>query len=202
VWKKIDVGRGFHDGNAEVAQYRVNRMIGGYEVPETVYADNSDGIRGSCQAFVSGADIPTIQQVKDNDRIKTDSILATDIICGQGDRHWGNIIVDPRGRLVAVDNGHASFYGPENIQYIMSHNVLISSLFAPAEMNSEFVLHARRIDHGRYVISPVIVDRLRAVARERYDRAFIGIGTERHVNPENGWANLQMIIEKDGVIEW
>jgi hypothetical protein len=202
VWKPIDPGHGFHDGNAEVAQYRVNRLIGGYEVPETVYASNSAGESGSCQAFVPNADTPTVQQVKDNKKNVTDSIIATDIICGQGDRHWGNILVDRNKTLVAVDNGHASFYGPENIQYIMSHNVLISSLFAPAEMNSEFVLHARRIDHGRYVISPVIVDRLRAVARERYDRAFIGIGTERHVNPENGWANLQMIIEKDGVIEW
>jgi len=90
----------------EVAASIVNDELGFQLVPRTVIKDGPKG-RGSVQEFAEGAeDWPKAagKGIATKDLV---DINVYDAVIGNVDRHMGNVMIKPGGRLVAIDNGTA-----------------------------------------------------------------------------------------------
>lgn len=193
VWKAETDASGYHDGNSEVAAYRINQMLGDDSVPETVFSE-LDGQRGSSQIFIDGAkegwditggNTSSMEYLNKNHAAQMDGIIATDIITYNADRHEGNWIVDSGGKLWAIDNGHAQWQKWEDSNHAAAWN---SSLFDKQQ-------------HGSYKFSDESIAKWSKITRQEFDAALMDVSTDFNVRKENAWANLQYIV-REGKIEW
>ncbi len=198
VWKEMEGI--LHDGNSEVATYKLANLLGLDNVPETVYSKNRNGVEGTSQLFVEDAktgdelwdkareELPdesyaVVEQrmlagIKKSERA---DVMALDLITKNIDRHSGNFLVS-KGKLWAIDHGHAT-WGEMN-ETMMKELALNSWLWG-----SERV----RIPQSR-------INQWRKITREEFNVAFSGVSTEKNVNIDNAWKNLRTILDLDGEI--
>ena len=118
VWKATDAANG-HDGRNEVAAYGLNQLLGGDEVPETVFSPGPDGKPGTSQQFVADG-ITALKYELDNrqdatatfintHRDQVERIVALDFMIGNNDRHDQNFLLSESRGVVAIDHGHATW---------------------------------------------------------------------------------------------
>ncbi|MCK9602552.1 MAG: phosphatidylinositol 4-kinase, partial [Sphaerochaeta sp.] len=116
VWKATDAANG-HDGTNEVAAYGLSKLLGGDEVPETVFSPGPHGKPGTSQEFVAdgatslkfyldhGSD--DTKAFIDAHRDQVERIVALDFMIGNNDRHNENFLLSESRGIVAIDHGHA-----------------------------------------------------------------------------------------------
>ncbi len=185
-----------HDGNSEVAAYRLNNLLGFDIVPPTVYAE-AEGKIGSSQKFIDG--LKTGYELEPGN-LKLDSVtpeikeqvLALDYIMGNTDRHSGNWGVDPSGKVWAIDFGNSKWRdGNSGIgKWVVNNNSMIT----------DRELQGYKI-YGKYEFSSDMVDRLKSVSRENFNKEMGYINQDGNVNLDTGWNNMQLLIENGG-IKW
>ncbi len=211
VWKEMGEAYG-HNGNSEVAAYKLANLLGMDNVPETVYADVGDE-KGTSQLFIEDAKVgheiweeadqelkaqlakqelegfdPNPRDVKQ--RVLADikesdraDVVALDLVIGNVDRHDGNWVVS-EGKLWAIDHGHATWQ--KNDAWRMKGLASYSSLW-----------------DGPVTIPKSRIAQWKKITREQFDGAFQGIDTSSvtsRVNVDNAWKNLQTILDLDGEI--
>lgn len=206
IWKPIRAvpgARGYcHDGNSEVAAYRLGELLQEPVVPETVFDQDH---QGTSQRFIEqariAASVPPAEQYellgRQEDRVYT--IVALDFIVGNGDRHPGNFLFDEQGQLWAVDHGHATWqeFGTGVLrQQSLSRNYLLM-WYLGQEPPPE-----RSMKHGIVVFPPHLVERWKKITHEQFEQAFADVSQEGRVRSEAAWQNLQKIVQKEGWIEW
>lgn len=204
VWKPMDGDAGFHDGNSEIAAYRLSQILGA-NVPETKI-EQINGQEGTSQRYIDGL----LGAEAGKQGSGSDAIIALDVIMENPDRHASNWMVNRSGETVAIDNGHAGW------------GLWESGNGSVARRNSLL----GRQENGTYQFDNKNVDRWRSITREQFDKAFTGLRiqhtvTEQHVSraranrgqvierkrvvgniqPDNAWRNLQYIIA-NGSISW
>lgn len=134
-------------GHREVAASRVNEDLGFDLVPTTGRWDGPDG-PGSLQRFSDGstAGLPP----GGYSRVDQERMAVLDYVTGNTDRHPGNYLTGPDGRLVAIDHGY-SF--PENTTDKIRSDFVAQQLDQP--LSPEVMDQVRRADPAQ------IADRLR-----------------------------------------
>lgn len=186
-----------HDGNSEVAAYRLNQLLGGQEVPETVYTEY-EGRQGTSQRFIPGATLGvkvTIAAIQALDRGEVDRVVALDVIINNGDRHGGNFLVKD-GHLIAIDHGHASWGLLASRNPTRTHDLITARYFETWGNTTVTVAQVwGRYNHRGYQFAPEAIAAWKGITREQFDAAMQGISTGRRVNLENAWNNLQYIVE-------
>jgi hypothetical protein len=214
VWKKIDAGYG-HNGNSEVLAYRLNRLLGGDEVPETVYAEDEYGRQGTSQFFVNNATLGITARLDRSEKDlhamvpkeQYDRVLAMDVIMYNFDRHdenwllkedpvWGDV------KLIAIDHGHAR-WKPAQIWRTSEGErraVLLNSMLLGEAMDA----------YGEgmfYKISDSFLSSWAKIKKADFLSIFSGIDTSpisgKAVDPLLAWENLMTLIELDGrIAKW
>jgi hypothetical protein len=117
IQKPMRADSGYHDGNSEVAAYRVAKLMGIDRVPETEFVKPGKGIGkgvggfedqgGTVQRFIDDAHTFTFRdKIDETARLE---IIALDIVTYNPDRHDLNWVHDPSGKIWAIDNGHAGW---------------------------------------------------------------------------------------------
>lgn len=95
----------------EVASYRVDRLLGLDLTPLTVRSgivdDFGDTLAGSAMYFVHDG-----RESRDVGATKPDLLRFFDAVIGNSDRHAGNWLILPDGRVVAIDHNRAFQYRP------------------------------------------------------------------------------------------
>lgn len=212
VWKRIHFRMGdrwLHDGNNEVAADCLDRLLGVDVVPETVF---DPGRTGTSQRFVENGVVGARASPRSQHDVlhkqpeRYYAILALDIILGNPDRHIGNYIYDERGRVWAIDHGLATWlpFGqpPLGFQPLTRSHPLLFHL--GHDMPPEGTAIDEILEQGQVVFPPEMVARWREITEEQFYAAFAdaGVSEEGRVKLRNGWANLQYILDHDGVIAW
>jgi hypothetical protein len=187
VWKGLWEVGGWHDGNSEVAAYRLSEALGFHVVPETVYAQY-EGEDGTSQLFIEDADLGAWRSVREIPDETKEQIIALDIIMYNADRHNGNWVFDTDDRVWAIDHGHAQW------QIFRDSNMAPmwrSQLFGPGRQAT-----------GTFQFSEALMEKLRNVTLDDFYAAFDGVDQSRNVDMYAAVDNLQYILEQDGRIEW
>lgn len=208
VWKETDptnyTGVWGHDGNSEVAAYRLNQLMGGNEVPQTVYAVDDQGRKGTSQQFISDTEGGHYRSQVDTakiDKSQIDRIVALDIITGNGDRHEGNFLFKG-DRVIAIDHGHAHWGKWEDGAWATEKSALLHRWLMGKKVHSKLPsgcdIHAFA---GRYKFDGAFIKQLQGITKADFDKAMAGVSQERHVNLDNAWHNLQFIA-REGQVEW
>jgi hypothetical protein len=218
VWK-MDEATYAQDANAEVAAYRINRLLGGNEVPETVFGEDEDGTPGSSQLFVEDA-VLAMEDYHAKElglerlsltvpKEQFDQVIALDIITNNEDRHLGNFMFK-EGRLIAIDHGYSFWsladYGfgfdPERmgdpVPNQIRDSVRMPRRDSVAYWASEIFGHENIEGRKTYIISPELISRWSEITYEQFLGVLEGISFDRNVHPEKGWTNLQRLIEMNG----
>ena len=205
VWKKMSAADGFHDGNSEVAAYRVSQLLGGDNVPETVFSQG-----GTSQQFIGDLRIGESLLYEDIAHLglrEVESIVALDVVCDNRDRHLGNFGIDSTGKLWAIDHGHSQWahFSTSN-KASMWNNRLLTNI-REAAVRKRQNRADDRLDpwktpsQGRFKFSNKAIARWRQITREQWEAAFEGVSREGNVNPDAGWQNLQYIVNA-GEVTW
>lgn len=227
VWKAMrgDYRRGRynHDGHSEVAAYCLMRLLGGTDVvPETVFEPE-----GTVQRFVPDAFLPwaiprlrgkpaavelpprppaewNIHDLLHAQEERVYTLLALDIIADNGDRHEGNFLFDPTGRLHGIDHGHATWdrwAEPDSEHGPLANSYLLMYFWGKFAGRPRTALR-----HGQLQFPAELVARWRAITPAQFRAAFAPVTASDAslgvVNLENAWANWQYIVAHDGLVEW
>lgn len=205
VFKDMHAARGVHDGNSEVAAYRINQLLGGDEVPETVFTFMGDRI-GTAQQFVTGAILgeeTSILAIQQSDRQALDRIIAMDAIIGNHDRHPGNFLYKD-GKVIAIDHGHANWNRLDNSDPFKSP-LAFNQVARAVQFSSPGLAATDTVGmmdwevNSTWTFSPQSLAAWRGITREQWDAALADVNGERRVNKNNGWENLQTIL-RDGYV--
>lgn len=203
AWKEIVSAGGAHDGNSEVAAYKLNQLLGGDEVPETVFAEY-EGKAGTSQSFVEGATLgaeATAKDILDVDPLSIDRIVALDIIIGNTDRHPGNFLLKD-GKVVAIDNGHASWEVHRKGNSILMYHSLVQAVaeeYAYRTVDDIYEsTYIGRHNTRYYWFDDASIARWKGITRKQFDAALEGISEVERVRKDNAWANLQYIVNSGG----
>jgi len=206
AWKELRAAGDAHDGNSEVAAYKLNQLLGGNEVPETVFAEYR-GRSGTSQTFVEGATLgveATAKTIQDTDPLSIDRIVALDIIISNSDRHPGNFLIKD-GNVIAIDNGHASWGRYREGSTILQRHALVQAIAEEDPTRNVDVMYEstdkwgnRRYNTRYYWFDDASIARWKKITREQFDKALEGISEYGNVRKENAWANLQYIVNSGG----
>lgn len=184
-----------HDGNAEVAASRLDAALGLGVVPKTVHAKSDNGDRGTSQRFIENATLGSIagDAALRANKPRVEEMALLDYVTQNRDRHDGNWLVDPNGRLWAIDNGHAK-YGTMTGMAVKGGQEMIYRAFQPkgAGWSGEVTSHK---------LSPKLHDKVKGLTRDQFDKAMSGVGTERNVNTDYAWRQLQEVANT-GELQW
>jgi hypothetical protein len=222
VWKDMQGASGYHDGNSEIAAYRMNRLLGGEEVPTTVRSDREvyspvspSGkvtFYGTAQEFVPEADMPNWVHLDDLAQVPREQIervFTLDIIIGNADRHHGNWLLKD-GNLIAIDHGHAQWNlweggrktaGWRNKLWHAWDVATRRAAGMSRDSDPPSILSSKGANHGEFSFSPSNLSRWSQITREQFDRVMTGVDQSRNVNLDNAWENLQHIVE-NGEVTW
>lgn len=192
-----------HDGNSEVAAYRINQLLGGNEVPETVYT-SLGGVRGTAQEFITGATLgedTSILALQALDPAIKDRAVALDAIIGNVDRHPGNFLFRD-GQLFLIDHGHANWLSLSWDKSAIAHNSLVEAFtFNAAGLSSHDTVGMLPMGlNKRYTFQPESLAAWRNITKTQWDAAFTDVGQTYRVNATTGWHNLQRLLEQ-GYVE-
>lgn len=203
AWKEIVSAGGAHDGNSEVAAYKLNQLLGGNEVPETIFASYKDKA-GTSQSFVEGATLgveATAKDILDVDPLSIDRIVALDIIIGNNDRHPGNFLLKD-GKVVAIDHGHASWAVHKEGSSILMHHSLVQAIAEEYTYRTMDDIYESTYTGGHntryYWFDDASIARWKGITRKQFDAALEGISEVERVRKDNAWANLQYIVNSRG----
>jgi hypothetical protein len=97
--------RGMSLAQREVAAYEVSQILGLNNVPPTAMRE-VNGRTGMVQQFVPGATDFANHGGGTNVRDHFD-MAVLDVVIGNTDRHQGNGIIDPQGKMWAIDHGYS-----------------------------------------------------------------------------------------------
>jgi hypothetical protein len=203
VWK----GPYMDEASAEVAAYRINRLLGGNEVPETVYAENEEGVMGSSQLYIEDADIAFVAKnvgmEKGAPKESYDQIIALDLIIQNADRHFGNYMfkgTESKSILIAIDHGYCHMdrvapIGADGISLKIPSYHYLSRMAARVHGFEE-------IDGFKYyTISSSLIEQWRGITENQFMEIFSGIEIGGRVDPEQAWRNFQAILLTNGRVQ-
>ncbi len=142
----------------EVGTYITDQHLGFNQVPTTVVVDHPVLGRSSAQLWANGTPVQSSGALSAADQ---QMAAVRDYITLEADRHLGNVLQSPDGRLIAIDHGESFPTGLE----------------APV-IRSEFVYHA--LDQN---LDPAVLASVRAVDRTALGRDLLNAGlTQQQVN--------------------
>jgi uncharacterized repeat protein (TIGR03843 family) len=103
----------------EVAVYELSRLLGWHMVPPVVERDGPRGI-GSMQLFIEHNPEEHYFRLRGEDAYRDQFVrLATfDLIANNADRKGGHMLLDPRGRIWAIDNA-LSFHRIDKLRTVI-----------------------------------------------------------------------------------
>ncbi len=102
VFKPEDGGQYGNEHFHEIAAYSLDSKLGFNLTPTTILGSVGDKM-GSLQFFMEG----TTAYKKGNIRAPSETMQVFDFLTNNCDRHLENFMVNPNGRLIAIDNGFA-----------------------------------------------------------------------------------------------
>lgn len=117
--------------NSEVMAYTVDRRLGGYHVPPTIYG-KLNGKKGTFQLIVGNID--SLAQKVDF----PEALMGFDYLIGNRDRTKQNYLITDTGLIIAIDNGNSanSWLSPQIPRTIYRINDLIRQLSSDEYANS------------------------------------------------------------------
>lgn len=199
----------YMSADREVAAYRLNKLMGGSEVPETVIGTGPDGKRGSAQFWIKDAQTSYdyaeehgAEGIAALDRDAVERVIALDYITGNEDRHPGNWLVKD-GQIVAIDHGFSRWDSEKGSQsYYVRESRLVGMYLSAQELMGANKPQGRPSPYtkmsGSYRFSSGILDRWSKITREEFDSALTGINAG---NTDSVWSNFQDLIDK-GAVTW
>jgi len=186
---------GLHDGNSEVAAYEINKLLGGEEVPDTVFSDTF-GESGTSQRFVDGATLGsslTVGDIQRADRLQLERAIALDVIIGNEDRHPGNFLMKG-DNIIAIDHGHASWRLYESTSSGTASNYLFYSAIVKDKSLPVSRAHFGLSGSKPFEFSESSLSQWGNITRDQFNSALSNINQSGNVNLDNAWKNLQYIV--------
>jgi len=151
-------GSGTTKYSSEVGTYVVDRALGFDQVPTTAVIDHPDLGRSAIQSWESGTAVDSAGAYSTTDQ---QMAAVRDYITGEQDRHLGNVLQSPDGKVIAIDGGEAFPPGGENPMY-----------------RSEFVFNT--LDQE---LEPSVLEAVRNVDRAALSQSLLDSGlTQQQVN--------------------
>ena len=199
VWKEMSLIAGQHDGNSEVAAYRISELLGLDIVPETVFTWH-DGRKGTSQRFIPDADVGwgfwkrlgkvpqedraaflDAQRAQHGDRVK--KMIMLDFIIDNHDRHNGNWLIGDggNGRFWAVDHGHC--------RWGMRNPWMAGGVINPQLTRDLYGFNTN------LSIPDDTLQKWREITPTDWGAAMEGVSEEGNVNLAYAWGNFQDLIK-------
>jgi hypothetical protein len=185
VYKDLSDAQGYHNGNSEVAAYELSELLGMEIVPETAFTDSViEGNRGTVQRFIDDAILGDSIPIGSLSKEVKERMLALDIITFNADRHEGNYLRDPVGKIWAIDHGHSQWLPWEGSNKAVMWNSAITE----------------RASSGSFEWSAETREKWSQIDRETFMGSLSGVQLQPEAK-EAAWGNLQYII-KNGDVSW
>lgn len=200
VWKPLVADDGEHKGENEVAAYKLNRLLGGKEVPKTSFM-NLDGNAGTIQDYVSNTtpgDTITVEEVKHASNDSIDNILMMEAIMYNVDRYAGNFLLNKDGDIVAIDHGHSQWKPIRKGYPTVPDNAIFDALRTKEDNHIVGSDDYTEVDYGyTHKFSPKSMARYRDITKD----AFLESLQDIHPDDANvAWDNFQKLLSK-GYVE-
>lgn len=190
VWKAISAAEGFHDGNREVAAYRLSTVLGLHNVPATTYYTH-DGEEGTVQRF--------IEKPLPGGRMKQEdikSMVFLDDIINNNDRYPKNWVTDMDKKGWAIDHGHAAMWTDADIKNIDRWKPYQRYADVRMNMMPDGKLPARA--EGFWVsyasVPGTTLARWRRLTKDQFVRAFVGVKQDAYgVDVDKLWEAFKLV---------
>lgn len=217
VWKAVeqpgDNAMG-HNGNCEVAAYRLSQLLDMDNVPTTEFMARA-GVDGTVQQWIDGLAFELRQEAFQTNKFRSisasdfENVLVLDTIMNNPDRHPGNWALDAQGKLWAIDHGHAEFSETHTLS-VRNPKQPNTDMECARVLENSLITYARR-SHAKgdtnhydqwipstsangevvpgttraWQVSPARIARWRKIDKDKFMRAFAGV-SQRPVGDGDG----------------